>query len=113
MANEVYETPQVSIEIKSENKQVQRHWIPRFLFSALWFVPVSVLVITIAGATVGIASYSGATTFSEGYVQGNQAGKAFGAQYRIYIIASDIFIWGALCFFGKLPGTSKFKKAKS
>jgi hypothetical protein len=115
MSNDVFKPPKSEVEIGVPNNEtkMRRRLVFRFLFSALWFLPILLLVMSVVGFIVGVAANTGATTATEGYAQGYQAGNEFGAKFGHYPIVGGVVVWALLCIFGKLPGTSKYQKSKS
>ncbi len=84
----------------------------RIVFSILWFFPVSLVIQMFIGGIVGGFAGQDAHGFNDGYAAGQHASLAFFHEYGRIVFLGVIVLWLLMCFFGILPGTSEYKKAK-
>ena len=94
-------------------EQTERNIFLRIVFSLLWLLPIMLVINIAVGAIVGGYAGSQTVTFQDGHAAGQQASVAFFQTYGRFVYIAELIIWLALCILGKLPGTSKFKNAKS
>ncbi len=114
VSDNIYKTPEALEPSESDSRPIKRGLSARFMFSVLWFFPIFILVVGVIGGVVGLMySSPEGNTYTDGYEAGKQAGAQLMIEYGLCVRLVGVAIWAALCFFGKLPGTSKFKKVKS
>ncbi len=99
----------------SQQALEKRNVALRIIVSLLWFLPVTILINMIVGGFIGgfSASNKPPMTFDQGYDVGKNASQQFFYTYGQIVFLAEAIIWFILCFKGVLPGTSKFKKAKT
>jgi len=111
MSENIYDAPK-SDSLNGQNYS-QRSLIARILFSILWLIPIIILVQMLVGGVVGGMAGAGTGGFEAGKTAGEAAANEFFSAYGLYVFLGEILLWIVLCFFGKLPGTSKLKKVTS
>lgn len=98
--------------MNTEPELKKRNFFARLLFSFLWLLPVIVMVAAVLGAIVGGFAGASTTSFEAGHSVGRTASEEFFVKHKNYIYTGQLVIWFLLCFFGKLPGTGKYKRIK-
>jgi hypothetical protein len=97
-----------------------RNLFLRILFGFLWFVLIYFVTSALVGGIVGAIAGTGAAdpqagisgNFQAGANAGRQATLNFMHKYGLFVLLSQIILFVVLCFFGLLPGVSKYKKSK-
>jgi hypothetical protein len=92
----------------------------RILFGFLWFVLIYFVTSALVGGIVGGIAGAGVAdpqagmsgNFQAGANAGRQATLDFMRKYGLFVFLSQIVLFVVLCFFGLLPGVSKYKKSK-
>lgn len=91
---------------------VKRRMPTRIACSIAWFMVIFLVTEMIIGLFVGLSVTDGQMTFEEGFEAGVAGEELITTRYWWVILAGQVSIWLALSVLGKLPGTTRLRRAK-
>ncbi len=102
-----------STEPLQETPRDRRNIAVRIVFSLLWLILLIFVIHIVVGVIVGAMAGSNVTTFEEGAVVGEAASVAFFSAYGQFVYVGELVLWLLLSVLGMLPGTAKYKRART